>query len=122
MTADLGDKVKKLGTTLTEEFNIAATISFTDTAAMEKLQALGAQAETLQNELAASFGVKVGEPLETLREILAKAEAQKLPGTSELKKAVEQLAIMKADLPENACPTEDGLKQAASKAVKPPRP
>jgi hypothetical protein len=118
---DAGKEVEKLGQTLMEQFNLIATGDLNDPVQVGRLQTLAAQGQILQNELAVFFKVTVGEPLKTLKEILAKAEASNLSSAGDLRKAVEQLAIITDELPKNACPTPDGLKKAVRGAVDKPR-
>ena len=114
--ADVNDKVVVLGNTLHEQFNLIAKGKLKAALHIRKLIRLGKKGKKLQDELAETLNVPVTTPLETLQGILAAAETQKLPGTEELKEAIDLLAKIMPQLPENACPTPQGLQSAVIKA------
>ncbi len=120
--ADVNEKVEALGKTLKEQFNLIASGNLRAALHVRKLLSLSKKAKKLQDELAENFNVPVTTPLETLKGILAAAEAQKIPGTDDLKQAIDVLAKVKPQLPENACPTPDGLQSAVKKAMDKPSP
>jgi hypothetical protein len=119
---DLNRKVVELGKTLTEEFELINRGKLTAVFHIFKLKKLATKAEGLQKEVAEGLGVSVTKPLETLQNIIMAADAQHMSGTEELKTAVELLAKIKPQLPENACPTPEGLQQIVQKEMKPKQP
>jgi hypothetical protein len=120
--ADVNEKVETLGKTLNEQFNLIAKGNLRVILHIRKLKALGTKGEKLQNELAQELNVPVTTPLETLTGILAAAEAKKLSGTDDLKQAIDLLAKIMPQIPENACPTPDGLQKAVQNAKGKPSP
>lgn len=116
------NKIQELGQTLTEEFNLINKGKLTAALHIFKLKKLATKGEKLQKDVAADLGVTVTEPLETLQNILTAAEARQLPGTEELKGAVELLAKIMPQLPANACPTPEGLQKVVQKEMKPKPP
>lgn len=114
--ADINEKVETLAKTLDEQFNLIAKGNVREN--LHTLKALGIQGQKLEEDIAQEFDIPVTEPLETLQRILAVAETQKLPAAGELKQVLEFFAKMKPALPENSCPTLDGVETAVRNTKK----
>ncbi len=116
--SDIGDKIEELGNTMKAQFRLLATGNMDNAAQLERVQQLGQRGQVLQKELAEAFNVAAhGLPEETLAKILRQAQAQQLPGTETLKEALIQLIAIRSELPEDSCPTMDGMQEAARHAL-----